>query len=145
MNELQNEPDYEPEYEYTYYPYPTDPHRPNEPNIFNNTNDAITEISGYTMFVLFLLWCFAMTIHSCRGIYKSCYRDYKVNRMLRTKTIKTEHMKTLLNLCSICLEPFILRDKVIILKCKHGYHEDCIRKWFSENNVTCPLCRENIF
>ena len=144
MSELQNEPDYGPDYGYIYH-FSTDPHGPNGPNISNSTSDEEPDMLGYTVLACFLMWCFGMTIHSCRGIYKLCYRDYKVNKILRTKTIKTEHMKTLLNICSICLEPFILQDKVIILKCKHGYHEDCIKHWFENGNRTCPMCRENIF
>ena len=144
MSELQNEPDNDSDYSYT-YPFSTDPHEPYGPNISNSTSAEDADVFGYTVLGCFLLWCFGITIHSCRGIYKLCYRDYKVNKILKTKTIKTEDMKTLLNQCSICLEPFILQDKVIILKCKHGYHEDCIKHWFESENQTCPMCRANIF
>ena len=43
--------------------------------------------------------------------------------------------------CSICLTP--LKKNILILKCNHRYHKDCIQTWRRFNN-TCPLCRDPI-
>lgn len=43
--------------------------------------------------------------------------------------------------CSICLEDFTLKEKVINLACNHFYHENCIKEWFKKQN-TCPLCQQ---
>lgn len=43
--------------------------------------------------------------------------------------------------CSICLEDFTLKEKVINLACNHFYHEKCIKEWFKKQN-TCPLCQQ---
>lgn len=49
--------------------------------------------------------------------------------------------------CSICYSEYNSEDhenKAISLKCKHIFHDKCIKTWL-ENNGTCPLCRHNIF
>ena len=42
--------------------------------------------------------------------------------------------------CSICLQDYSPNDETLILKCKHRFHNVCLRSWFSTNN-TCPICR----
>ena len=44
--------------------------------------------------------------------------------------------------CSICLEQFIVNDKVNKLTCSHIFHKNCLDNWIQNNN--CPLCRKNI-
>ena len=41
--------------------------------------------------------------------------------------------------CTICIEKFQPKDKVILLQCKHLFHEGCLRKWL-ENKVEHPKC-----
>lgn len=41
--------------------------------------------------------------------------------------------------CSICCDP-LLADKVVILKCGHLFHEDCLTEWIKRSK-TCPECR----
>ena len=43
--------------------------------------------------------------------------------------------------CSICLEPFVISDKSITLRCGHKYHTHCIIDWLQRDNI-CPLCRQ---
>lgn len=45
--------------------------------------------------------------------------------------------------CSICLENFKKKDKIITLDCGHYYHDECITNWLKKDE-TCPLCRENL-
>lgn len=42
--------------------------------------------------------------------------------------------------CVICLEDFVVAEKVAHLDCDHVFHGECISKWFWENKV-CPMCR----
>jgi len=44
--------------------------------------------------------------------------------------------------CSICLEIFQQKDKILILPCYHFFHKECINKWISKNNgiLKCPYC-----
>ena len=123
---------------------PYDPYDPNDPNNDVYVDDGTEHIFGYMMISAILLWCFAITFNFTKSICKDCIRDHRIHKKMRVRIIKSENVKRLLNQCSICLEDFDMGDHFILLKCKHGYHEHCIRQWFSERNTTCPLCRENI-
>lgn len=47
--------------------------------------------------------------------------------------------------CSICLGNFVaLKSRVLVLKCKHVYHESCLSNWLVNFRRTCPLCNENL-
>ena len=43
--------------------------------------------------------------------------------------------------CSICMDVMTSRN-FRELPCGHRFHSRCIRKWKSEGNRTCPLCRD---
>ena len=45
--------------------------------------------------------------------------------------------------CSICMDNYNEDEKVVILKCKHYYHENCIENWLCNQKVTCPICRKD--
>ncbi|KAG0274585.1 hypothetical protein BGZ95_009639 [Linnemannia exigua] len=42
--------------------------------------------------------------------------------------------------CSVCKDEFEGQDTCIQLKCKHIFHEDCIKPWL-KTSATCPTCR----
>ena len=42
--------------------------------------------------------------------------------------------------CVICLERYKKNDKIIVLKCNHVFHDECIEAWFI-SRPSCPLCR----
>lgn len=42
--------------------------------------------------------------------------------------------------CVICYEDYEEGIEIIILKCKHPFHTECISKWL-ENSTKCPLCK----
>jgi hypothetical protein len=46
--------------------------------------------------------------------------------------------------CCICKIEFGEKDDVIIRKCEHMFHEDCLFEWESSGNPNakkCPTCR----
>ncbi|KAJ3410555.1 hypothetical protein HDV05_003657 [Chytridiales sp. JEL 0842] len=43
--------------------------------------------------------------------------------------------------CTICLTQYEEEDPLRILRCKHGYHKDCIDQWLCGHVNSCPLCR----
>jgi len=45
--------------------------------------------------------------------------------------------------CCVCLNQFELTTEVIILPCKHIFHEECIRDWLLERPI-CPMDRSNV-
>eukprot|EP00834_Sanchytrium_tribonematis_P007056 NODE_587_length_5660_cov_0.522748.p1 type:complete len:328 gc:universal NODE_587_length_5660_cov_0.522748:1277-2260(+) len=42
--------------------------------------------------------------------------------------------------CAICQDSL---EFGLELRCKHCYHEDCIKEWFKQQN-TCPVCRAKV-
>jgi len=47
--------------------------------------------------------------------------------------------------CCICLEDYVLGDKLRILPCGHAYHMKCIDPWLLKNKRVCPQCRKKVF
>lgn len=47
--------------------------------------------------------------------------------------------------CSICRCEYKNNEGIRILDCNHNFHKKCVDRWFKKENVTCPLCRKNIF
>ena len=72
------------------------------------------------------------------------------NELLRNSLIKNLSDKTSdygknaeNDFCSICLDEFKTKEKIITLDCSHYFHKDCITDWFKKHE-TCPLCREEL-
>jgi hypothetical protein len=34
-----------------------------------------------------------------------------------------------------------VNGSITIGLCKHGFHESCINRWTSSDNISCPICR----
>jgi hypothetical protein len=79
---------------------------------------------------------------------------YKLESRFTLDALKNIH-KTKLNLgncnligfndeCMICLD--LIKDSIdpiVVLKCLHQYHQECLEKWRYKNN-SCPLCKHPI-
>ncbi|KAI5435779.1 hypothetical protein KIW84_022269 [Lathyrus oleraceus] len=46
--------------------------------------------------------------------------------------------------CAVCLCKIEEGDEIRVLRCEHKYHRNCLDKWVSFKNHTCPLCRETL-
>ena len=103
-----------------------------------------------TMFIV----CSASLLYKLYGCVKmQCRRESLRAYVINHQTIDTGPVSrtTLHSLpgspsinidpCSICLEPFVITDKSITLKCGHKYHTHCIIDWLQRDNI-CPLCRQ---
>ncbi|KAI8853425.1 hypothetical protein BC829DRAFT_382776 [Chytridium lagenaria] len=44
--------------------------------------------------------------------------------------------------CTICLAPYEEDDELRILRCKHGFHSECIDQWLTSHVNNCPMCRQ---
>jgi len=44
--------------------------------------------------------------------------------------------------CKICSNEFIENDVLLLLKCKHDFHDNCIKEWSMKNTIKCPRCME---
>ncbi|GAP86867.1 putative RING finger protein [Rosellinia necatrix] len=45
--------------------------------------------------------------------------------------------------CTICIQDVGVGDEVIVLPCKHWFHEECVSLWLKQHN-SCPVCRAAI-
>ncbi len=45
--------------------------------------------------------------------------------------------------CTICITEVHRGDEVVVLPCKHWFHDECVVMWLKEHN-TCPVCRAPI-
>ena len=45
--------------------------------------------------------------------------------------------------CSICLDDFRESEDVLLLPCRHGFHDKCARPWLRQTPC-CPICRSSI-
>ncbi|GMH89972.1 hypothetical protein TL16_g11627 [Triparma laevis f. inornata] len=44
--------------------------------------------------------------------------------------------------CPVCLEDYVPDESLKLLPCKHAFHEDCIKPWLTQQQGSCPLCKE---
>ncbi len=49
--------------------------------------------------------------------------------------------KYLTETCSICINNYKKDERYILLKCKHFFHEECIKNWLTEYSYKCPMCQ----
>jgi len=66
------------------------------------------------------------------------YEDYHVKNM-----VIYQNKITNLNECIICLEDMKYNEDLILVKCSHIYHKECLEKWMVRRSV-CPLCNIKI-
>ena len=59
---------------------------------------------------------------------------------------KEDYERSLIhNECTICLDEFEENEQIMIInKCKHVFHKECIKKWLCKSEY-CPNCFVNIF
>jgi len=62
--------------------------------------------------------------------------EFNINSTTELSKLKAKN-------CTICLEDFKIKDKLIYLPCFHLFHKDCIVNWVKSNS-TCPLCKLDI-
>lgn len=71
------------------------------------------------------------------------YDDVKISLDISDlKKLKQKKLKLDMDSdCSICLENMLKGQKVILLKCGHTFHKDCIYEHLSKYSYKCPVCR----
>jgi hypothetical protein len=47
------------------------------------------------------------------------------------------------NSCAVCMNEFVLDEKLINLPCLHHFHEHCAEGWLRVR-ANCPVCRESV-
>lgn len=64
-------------------------------------------------------------------------------RYSRTHTCEYKNTNKEHTSCPICLDDYVDNSIVSQTKCKHLFHEKCLKSWTDKNN-TCPNCRNNL-
>ena len=73
------------------------------------------------------------------------YDNEYLNDDLEEIEVDEESSKKLDNKdCLICLEKFLIKDKICYLPCNHLFHSICIKNWIKIKKE-CPLCKRSIF
>ena len=124
-------------------------HDSNNPdNSYNNNSSypiyADTSLPEFTFFLLIFFSCSTSCYRLFSYYYKKCINSRKTKKLLQPRTVTSNDEENLLNECTICLEKYKKKEKIIILSCNHNFHEQCIKEWFEKDNNSCPNCRENI-
>ena len=64
-------------------------------------------------------------------------RIYNFDPLFKKKGKKDDEIRN----CIICYDNIEFK-KLVILRCDHYYHKECIKKWLKIHMV-CPICRED--
>eukprot|EP00397_Hematodinium_sp_SG-2012_P050845 GEMP01059297.1.p1 GENE.GEMP01059297.1~~GEMP01059297.1.p1 ORF type:complete len:195 (+),score=62.40 GEMP01059297.1:78-662(+) len=74
--------------------------------------------------------------------FKPTHEDKDVQRLMPGNTLKCCE-RTWGNVCSICLESFVVGELVGRVSCGHLLHTACARRWFDKDQ-SCPTCRAEV-
>lgn len=108
----------------------------------HHTNHTYTYEPFIGMFVL-LFMSFLLTCCSHNNNNQNENLNKNLNQNLLKNNLPVIIITDLNNeICSICLEQFVINDKINKLDCEHMFHKECLDEWFINNN--CPLCRKII-
>jgi len=114
-------------------------------------NETIVIDGGVTQFLFYLLAVSLLSI----SVISACCRGApsimsKINNIRNTTHLtdyilqeETEEVDLSTETCSICIEPYLIKQKILILSCDHKFHSHCIKEWF-EKELTCPICRQSL-
>ena len=75
----------------------------------------------------------------------SCLNNEVVNSHKQLEEIELKEQINNINEqnCIICLENYMIGDKICYLPCSHYYHAPCIKMWL-KTSCRCPLCNNSI-
>lgn len=62
--------------------------------------------------------------------------DRNVLNNLQTINVDDTHLN---EQCAICMESYLLGQKLKLLPCKHMFHLNCIETYLKEFSTQCPL------
>ncbi len=77
------------------------------------------------------------------NIDKPCLTDYNSNEFLEELEIDDKIIGNINKdnvRCTICLNNYMIHDKISYLSCLHFFHNGCIKEWLKISNK-CPLCK----
>lgn len=74
---------------------------------------------------------------------KVTLEDEEIENLKRIKfgDISNEGIDSDEKKCTICMTNYEDSDDILVTKCNHIFHEDCIKDWFKNYSYKCPVCR----
>lgn len=58
---------------------------------------------------------------------------------------EADGLTTTCTMCSICIDDFEAGEELVLLpRCKHAFHKECIHPWLLERQGCCPLCKVKV-
>ena len=114
---------------------------------YSGQPDVLSEML-LTFAILFVFFRFLFELnkcfHECCSYTRKKIQDYRARRRILTMDVTDDNLEDLLlSDCSVCLEDFVIGDRITILPCYHNFHEHCLREWLHDHQ-NCPLCRTHI-
>ena len=124
------------------------PENHNYPNNNNNNSSypiyADASLPEFTFFLIIVFTCTTSFYRLWSYHLKKCIDSRKRQNLFKPRSVTSNDEENLLNECTICLDKYKKKEKIIELPCNHTFHEQCIKEWFEKDNNSCPNCRENI-
>ena len=75
-------------------------------------------------------------------LHQQIYKDEIIDEIIIEEpilTIFSNKQTTNFKECVICLEEMVENQELILIRCSHIYHKECLEKWIYKNSI-CPLC-----
>lgn len=88
-----------------------------------------------------------VSLYICMGVLFGCFGKFAPGDVFKQDAILFKIKNTReKSTCCICLEQYTIDSDIVILPCKHGFHEQCVDIWRnkSKETPTCPVCRHYI-
>lgn len=119
-------------------PYPPMPHPIDPPYLFHDSRRMLFHQNGpYFMHI---------GPHSSNPFYIISKKktidnlgEFNEEKEITQTILEKDEQKN----CIICLEDFVLEEKIIYLPCFHYYHSDCIKTWVISSDKY-PICNNEI-
>lgn len=130
--------------------YFSNPHQDYE--IHNSTIGGMDEDTLFEIKLMVGTLTFCSFFVQCSHAFEICSKidnyiqKWRINRNLKEHLIQPEsiysgNLISSREECSICLESYQEKDKIVQLTCNHIFHKDCIGEWLQNKQNNCPLCR----
>ena len=108
-------------------------HNSNNPDNNNNSSYPIysdASLPEFTFILIIAVSCTTSFYRLCSYYLKKCIESRQRKNLLKPRSVTSNDEENLLNECTICLDKYIKKEKIIELPCNHNFHEKCIKEWF---------------
>ena len=102
-------------------------------HLLNNDNDSSYNYQ-FIVIITFMFIILRLVLLNCCNLKNLCKPKHKNYEKINFNS-ETEYFDS----CTICLEDFNDKEKLLKLDCNHIYHEHCIKTWFKKKRK-CPNC-----